>query len=68
MKYWTGKKKCGCITRAIVDAPEYLDDIAEFAKETIKDGLTLEHVESDEGPNLQTCKCGKTVELFGDLS
>ena len=67
MKYYTGKKECGCVVFCCVDSPEHTDDTAEHIAEAIKDGLTIEHVESDVGPNLKTCKCDK-VRLSGGLS
>jgi hypothetical protein len=65
MKYYAGKKQCGCVVFACVDDPDDKDDVAEWIADAIKDGLTIEHVESDEGPRLQTCKCGQTADLFG---
>ena len=64
MKFYTGRKKCGCVVFCCVDTDEDRDDIAEWLAEAVKDGLTIEHVEQEKRPLLQTCKCGETVNLF----
>ena len=63
MKFYIGKKDCGCVVFACVDEPEYKDDTAESLAEAIRDGYTIEHIESDVGPKLQSCRCGQTMEL-----
>lgn len=65
-KYYAGFKPCGCLVAVCVDKPEHKDDTADFAKECIKDGLRLEHLTCPPRPALQTCKCGKTVDMFSN--
>lgn len=65
MKFYTGRKECGCLVAACVDRPEWKKDTAKSVAEFISNGYTVEHIEQDNGPQLQTCKCGQTEDLPG---
>ncbi len=62
--FYIGTHKCGCTTRVIVDASDLQKEITTFMKECVKDGMTVNHVNSMDDIKLKTCKCdpkhGKT--------
>lgn len=64
--FYIGTKPCGCIVAACVDREDFRKETATTIAEWVRDGYTVDHV--NEPPKLQSCKCGKTEELFQEVS
>lgn len=65
---YVGRCKCGSVVAAVVDTPGYEKATAKDVAGFIKDGLTIEQMDTEQvRVTLKVCACPKNVQHGLDL-